>query len=40
MKARDEPNGPMEDEEDIPILFGRVLCEYLIKEGVILKNWN
>jgi len=37
MKARDESNGPMEDEEDIPILFGRVLCEYLIKEGVILK---
>lgn len=24
---------PMKDEDDLPILFGRVLCEYLIKEG-------
>jgi len=36
MKAHDEPKGPTEDEEDIPILFGRILCEHLIKEGVIL----
>jgi len=37
MKARDEPRGPMEDEEDRPILFGRALCEYLIKESISVK---
>ncbi len=38
MKARDDTKGPMEDEDGLPILFGRVLCEHLTKEGVILKG--
>jgi len=40
MKARDEPKGPMEDDDGRPILFGKALCEHLTKEEVIFKIWN
>jgi len=40
MKARDKSKGRMEDEDGLPILFGKALCEYLTKEEVIFKIWN